>query len=54
MKASSDKMYDKFKEYDFSEAKPVSETPPLAILQKEMGGKSRITTRVDNADLRRG
>ncbi len=27
MKASSDKMYDKFKDYDFSDAKRVAETP---------------------------
>ncbi len=51
MKTSSDKMYDKFKEYDFSDAKPVAETPPLAKLQKEIGGKSRITIRVDNEVL---
>ncbi len=48
MKASSDKMYDKFKDYDFSDAKPVAETPHLAKLQEEAGGKSRITMRVDN------
>ncbi len=34
MKASSDKMYDKFKDYDFSDAKPVAETPHLAKLQE--------------------
>src|SRR6266567_880085 len=48
MKASSDKMYDKFKDNDFSDAKPVAETPHLAKLQEEAGGKSRITMRVDN------
>jgi uncharacterized protein (DUF4415 family) len=48
MKANSDKMYDKYKDYDFSDAKPVSETPHLAKLQVETGGKSRITMRVDN------
>jgi uncharacterized protein (DUF4415 family) len=41
-------MYEKFKEYDFSDAKPVAETPHLAKLQAEAGGKSRITIRVDN------
>ncbi len=46
MKASSDKMYEKFKEYDFSDAKPVAETPHLARLQAEAGGKSRITIRL--------
>ena len=51
MKTSSDKMYDKYKDYDFTEAKPVSETPHLAKLQTEAGGKSRITMRVDNEVL---
>jgi uncharacterized protein (DUF4415 family) len=48
MKASSDRMYDKFKDHDFADAKPVAETPHLAKLQAEAGGKSRITIRVDN------
>lgn len=48
MKASSDKMYDKYKDFDFSDAKPVAETPHLSKLQAEAGGKSRITMRVDN------
>lgn len=48
MKASSDKMYDKYKDYDFSDAKQVAEMPHLAKLQAEAGGKSRITIRVDN------
>ena len=48
MKASSDKMYDKYKNYDFSDAKPVAEIPHLVKLQTEAGGKSRITMRVDN------
>lgn len=48
MKTSSDKMYDKYKDFDFSEAKPVADTPHLAKLQVETGGKSRITMRVDN------
>ena len=48
MKASSDKMYDTYKDYDFTDAKPVSETPHLTKLQEEAGGKSRITMRVDN------
>ena len=51
MKTSSDKVYDKYKNYDFTEAKPVSETPHLAKLQTESGGKSRITMRVDNEVL---
>jgi uncharacterized protein (DUF4415 family) len=49
MKANSDEMYDKYKDYDFADAKPVAETPPLAKLQA--GGKSRITIRVDNEVL---
>ena len=48
MKASSDKMYDKYKDFDFTDAKAVGETPHLAKLQVEAGGKSRITMRVDN------
>ena len=48
MKANSDKVYDKYKDYDFSAATPVAETPHLAKLQAEAGGKSRITMRVDN------
>ena len=31
-----------------TDAKPVVETPHLAKLQEEAGGKSRITMRVDN------
>ena len=48
MKASSDKMHEKYKDFDFTNAKPVSKTPHLAKLQTEAGGKSRITMRVDN------
>jgi uncharacterized protein (DUF4415 family) len=48
MKNNSDKMYDKYKDYDFTDAKPVSETPLLTKLQGGAGGKSRITMRVDN------
>lgn len=48
MKANSDKMHDKYKDYDFSDAKPVAETTPLAKLQAESGGKSRIAMRIDN------
>jgi uncharacterized protein (DUF4415 family) len=48
MKPSSDKVYEKYKDFDFTEAKSVSETPHLAKLQAEAGGKSRITMRVDN------
>ncbi len=48
MKAGSDKMHDKYKDLDFSDAKTVRETPHLTKLQAEAGGKSRITMRVDN------
>lgn len=48
MKASSDKLYDKYKDLDFTDAKPVAATPHLVKLQAEAGGKSRITMRVDN------
>jgi uncharacterized protein (DUF4415 family) len=48
MKTSSDKMYEKYKDFDFADAKSVSETPHLAKLQAETGGKSGITMRVDN------
>ena len=51
MKTSSDPMHDKFKDYDFADAKPVAETPHLARLQAEAGGKTRITMRVDNEVL---
>ena len=51
MKANSDRMHDKYKNYDFTDAKSVSETPHLAKLQAETGGKSRITMRVDNEVL---
>lgn len=51
MKAGSDKIYDTYKDLDFTDAKPVAETPPLAKLQAEAGGKSRITMRVDNEVL---
>ena len=48
MKTSSDKMHEKYKDFDFKDAKSVIETPHLAKLQAEAGGKSRITIRVDN------
>ena len=48
MKVSSDKIYETYKDFDFTNAKSVVETPHLAKLQTEAGGKSRITMRVDN------
>lgn len=47
MKASSDKIHEKYKDLDFTDAKTVNETSHLAKLQAEAGGKSRITMRVD-------
>ncbi|EIJ34075.1 BrnA antitoxin family protein [Thiothrix nivea] len=51
MKASSDDMYEKFKDDDFADAKPVAQIPALAQLQAESGGKTRITMRVDSTVL---
>jgi len=48
MKPSSDKIYEKYKDIDFIDAKSITETPHLAKLQSERRGKSRITMRVDN------
>lgn len=48
MKTNSDKTYEKYKDFDFADAKSVCETPHLAKHQAESGGKSRITMRVDN------
>jgi uncharacterized protein (DUF4415 family) len=48
MKNSSDKMYEKFKDYDFSDAKPVAQMQHLVKLQAHAGGKARITMRVDS------
>jgi uncharacterized protein (DUF4415 family) len=51
MKSSSDKMFEKFKDLDFTDAKPVAETPHLAKLQAQAGNKTRITMRIDNEVL---
>ena len=48
MKNSSDRDYEKFKDYDFSDAKPVSQTPHLAKIQAQAGKKAHITMRVDS------
>jgi uncharacterized protein (DUF4415 family) len=49
MKSSSEKkIFTRFKDYDFSDAKPVAKTPHLAKLQAMAGKKARITMRVDN------
>nr|VFK53012.1 MAG: Uncharacterized conserved protein, DUF4415 family [Candidatus Kentron sp. TUN]VFK55246.1 MAG: Uncharacterized conserved protein, DUF4415 family [Candidatus Kentron sp. TUN]VFK55420.1 MAG: Uncharacterized conserved protein, DUF4415 family [Candidatus Kentron sp. TUN] len=41
-----DEYYDKYKDYDFADAKPVTETPVLERLQA--GEKSCIALQVDN------
>jgi uncharacterized protein (DUF4415 family) len=51
MSNSSDPMFDRYAEMDFTDAKPVAEVPALAKLQAAHGGKSRITIRVDNTTL---
>ncbi len=51
MSNNSDLMFDKYSGVDFSDAKPVSEIPPLAKLQAATGGKTRITIRVDSQVL---
>jgi uncharacterized protein (DUF4415 family) len=51
MPNNSDELYEKYRDYDFTDAKPVSETPHLAKLQAQSSGKSRITIRVDNEVL---
>ena len=48
MKSSSDNFHKKFKDFDFVDVKPVSETPHLAKLQAQSGNKARITIRVDS------
>ena len=48
MKASFDEMHEKYEDFDFADAQSVRDTPHLAKLQMENGGKSRITMRVDN------
>jgi uncharacterized protein (DUF4415 family) len=51
MSNSSDPMFDRYADMDFTDAKPVAEVPALAKLQAAHGGKSRITMRVDNTTL---
>lgn len=51
MNNSSDPMFDRYADMDFTDAKPVSEVPALVKLQAAHGSKSRITMRVDNTTL---
>lgn len=53
MTANSDPIKDHYDDMDFSDAKPVSQTPALAALQAAHTGdnKARITMWVDRATL---
>jgi uncharacterized protein (DUF4415 family) len=51
MNNSSDPIFDRYADLDFTDAKPVAEVPALAKLQAAHGGKSRITIQVDNTTL---
>lgn len=51
MSNSSENMFEKYKDDDFSQALPVYSIPALARLQAEAGKKTRITMRVDSAVL---
>lgn len=51
MSNNSDPLFNRYADMDFSDAKPVSAVPPLAKLQAERGGKSRVTMRLDNEVL---
>ncbi|TAM10237.1 MAG: hypothetical protein EPN72_06950 [Nevskiaceae bacterium] len=51
MSNNSDPLFKRYANLDFADAKPVAKMPALARLQAELGGKSRITIRVDNATL---
>ena len=48
MKTNSDPEFDRYKNFDFANAKPVAKTPHLKRLQAAAGAKSRITMRVDS------
>ena len=48
MKNKPDKVFEKYKDYDFADAKTVAETPHLLKLQAQAGIKTRITMRVDS------
>ena len=51
MSNSSDPLFDRYANMNFSDARPVSAVPALAELQAENGGKSRVTMRLDNEVL---
>lgn len=51
MKNNSDPIYNALADTDFGDAKPVSETPVLAMLQAQQGGKTRVTMQIDSKVL---
>lgn len=51
MKSNSDKTYNKYKDFDFSNAKSAHEIPHLAKLQAQAGRKERITMRINKEVL---
>lgn len=51
MSNSSDPLFDAYADLDFTDAKPVSETPALARLQAERGTQSQVTMKVENKIL---
>ena len=48
MKNNLNEIYDEYKDWDFTDAKPVSQTLPLARLQAQKGNQSPITIQIDN------
>jgi uncharacterized protein (DUF4415 family) len=48
MNNSSDPLFERYGDMDFTDAKPVSAVPAPARLQADSGGKTRITMRLDN------
>ncbi len=51
MNNNSDPIFTQYADMDFANAKPVADIPALAKLQATLGGKTRITMRVDTATL---
>lgn len=51
MNNNFDPDYARYANYDFGDAKPVSQIPALAQLQAEHHHKSRITIRIDSETL---
>ncbi|CAK0778439.1 BrnA antitoxin family protein [Gammaproteobacteria bacterium] len=51
MKNNSDPIFERYENFDFTDAKPVKEIPALSELQIERGGDTRITIQVDTNTL---